>query len=136
MNKHWCVGCSPENCPGCVTSAEHDAAVPAPAQPAEMATVTECEACFTPDVCQLRGTCDHYSAERLRVTKAAPVPPAQAVPLTEEQMLACVRSVGVPVPMGLTRDRGPYDVTEPTWFLTQLVRAIERAHGINGDKHA
>ena len=39
-----------------------------PAQP--VATVTECEACFTPDVCQLRGTCDHYSAERLRVAAA------------------------------------------------------------------
>lgn len=35
-----------------------------------VASVTECEACFTPDVCQLRGTCDHYAAERLRV--AAP----------------------------------------------------------------
>ena len=37
-----------------------------------VATVTECEACFTPDVCQLRGTCDHYSAERLRIAKATP----------------------------------------------------------------
>lgn len=36
--------------------------------------MTECEACFTPDVCQLRGKCDHYSAEWLRV--AAPPPPA------------------------------------------------------------
>ena len=32
-----------------------------------VATVTECEACFTPDVCRLRGTCDHYSAQKLRV---------------------------------------------------------------------
>ena len=37
-----------------------------------VATVTECEACFTPDVCQLRGTCDHYSAERLRIAKGRP----------------------------------------------------------------
>lgn len=36
---------------------------------ATVAHVSECEACFTPDVCQLRGTCDHYSAERLRVAK-------------------------------------------------------------------
>ena len=36
---------------------------------APVAHVSECEACFTPDVCQLRGTCDHYSAERLRVAK-------------------------------------------------------------------
>jgi hypothetical protein len=55
---------------------------------------------------------------------------APRVPLTDEQMLACVRSVGAPAPMGLMRDRGAYEVTEPTWFLTQLVRAIERAHGI------
>lgn len=56
--------------------------------------------------------------------------PAQREPLSDAQVLACVRSVGVPAPMGLTRDRGPYEVTEPTWFLTELVRAIERAHGI------
>lgn len=36
-----------------------------------VATVTECEACFTPDVCQLRGTCDHYRAELLRVAARA-----------------------------------------------------------------
>ena len=46
------------------------------AQP--VAVVTECEACFTPDVCQLRGTCDYYSAEWLRVAPppAAPEPEA------------------------------------------------------------
>ena len=59
----------------------------------------------------------------------APEPVAR-VPLTEKQMLDCVRSVGTPAPMGLTRDRGPYEVTEPTWFLIQLVRSVERAHGI------
>ena len=63
---------------------------------------------------------------------AAPVvrPQVRApAPLTEADMLDCVRSVGVPAPMGLTRDRGPYEVTEPTWFLVQLVRAIERKIG-------
>ena len=35
-----------------------------------VATVTECEACFTPDVCQLRGTCDYYTASQMRI--AAP----------------------------------------------------------------
>ncbi len=34
------------------------------AQP--VTTITECEACFTPDVCRLRGKCDHHSAEQLR----------------------------------------------------------------------
>jgi len=44
---------------------------PVPAAQAEQpATITECEACFTPDVCQLRGKCDHYAAERIRVQKA------------------------------------------------------------------
>jgi len=42
-------------------------AVPVPAVP--VASVTECEACFTPDACQLRGKCDHYAAEQLRVAK-------------------------------------------------------------------
>ena len=57
-------------------------------------------------------------------------PKAEAQPLTDEQILACVRSVGLPQPMGLTRDRGPYEVTEPSYFLQLLVRAIEAAHGI------
>ena len=59
----------------------------------------------------------------------APEPVAR-VPLTEKQMLDCVCSVGTPAPMGLTRDRGPYEVAEPQWFLIQLVRSVERAHGI------
>lgn len=42
-----------------------------PAPERAIATVTECEACFTPDVCQLRGTCDHYRAELLRVAACA-----------------------------------------------------------------
>ena len=52
------------------------------------------------------------------------------MPLTEEQILACVQSIGLPKPMGLTVDRGPYEVTEPSYYLQLLVRAIERAHGI------
>ena len=50
------------------------------AQP--VAVVTECEACFTPDVCQLRGTCDYYSAEWLRVAPppAAPEPSEAELP--------------------------------------------------------
>lgn len=60
---------------------------------------------------------------------SAPQPARE--PLTDEQMLACVRSIGLIAPMGLMRDRGPYEVTEPTWFLKQLVRAIEAAHGIH-----
>jgi hypothetical protein len=47
--------------------------------------------------------------------------------LTDEQILACVRSVLLPRPRGLTRDVGPYEVTEPTHYLRTLVRAIESA---------
>lgn len=55
-------------------------AAPPPAAPQPeaqpVAVVTECEACFTPDVCQLRGKCDHYSTDWLRVAPppAAPEP--------------------------------------------------------------
>lgn len=45
-------------------------AQPEPAAPT-VACITECEACFTPDACQLRGKCDHYTAEQLRVCKSA-----------------------------------------------------------------
>lgn len=68
--------------------------------------------------------------DELEAVRRAALSAAPRVPLTDEQVLACVRSVGAPAPMGLMRDRGAYEVTEPTWFLTQLVRAIERAHGI------
>lgn len=71
-------------------------------------------ACFTAD--QMRAYVD---ADR-----------AQRAPLTDEQMLQCLRSIGLPIPMGLTRDVGPYEVTKPTYFLELFVRAIERAHGI------
>ena len=51
-----------------------------------VAVISECEACFTPDVCQLRGKCDYYAADRLRVA-AAPTPPAEAVSAQREAML-------------------------------------------------
>lgn len=54
-----------------------------------VAVVTECEACFTPDVCQLRGTCDHYRAELLRV--AARVPPAGCHECAWGKVLGCYR---------------------------------------------
>jgi len=52
------------------------------------------------------------------------------VPLTDEQILAAIRTIGIPRPMGLVRDRGPYEVAEPTYYLQLLVRVIEAAHGI------
>ena len=78
-------------------------AAPPVAEP--VATITECEACFTPDVCRLRGTCDYYDAKKVRVVALAtdeeladcgllseleppPAQPAQRaepVPLTDEQ---------------------------------------------------
>ena len=59
-------------------------------------------------------------------------PAAVPQPLKDEQILECVRSIGLPKPMGLTRDVGPYEVTEPSYYLQLLVRAIEAAHGITG----
>lgn len=53
-----------------VRDLEARATPPTPAQP-PVAVVTECEACFTPDVCQLRGKCDHYSTDWLRVAPPA-----------------------------------------------------------------
>ena len=76
-----------------------------------VASVTECEACFTPDVCQLRGTCDHYAAERLRVAA-----PPQREPLTEEEIDE----------LAMDEDGLPNSHLE-------FARAIERAHGIGGD---
>jgi hypothetical protein len=64
--------------------AQHCAAQPAVA----VATVTECEACFTPDACQLRGKCDHYAAEQLRVQKpAASGEPADLDPMHLSRIL-------------------------------------------------
>lgn len=57
-------------------------AAPPPAAPQPeaqpVAVVTECEACFTPDVCQLRGKCDHYSTDWLRVAPPPAAPQAEA----------------------------------------------------------
>lgn len=71
------------------------------AQQAEaVATVTECEACFTPDVCQLRGTCDYYTASQMRIA----APPQQAEPVLqtcnfrwdgEVQVQQCTRAHGI-----------------------------------------
>lgn len=56
------------------------------AQP--VAVVTECEACFTPDVCQLRGKCDHYSTDWLRVA-----PPPSAPAPSEAEVAAAMASL-------------------------------------------
>ena len=62
--------------------------------------------------------------------------PVERVTLSDEQVLACIRSAQVgPVPMGMTRERGPYDVTEPTYFAQRFARAViaeyERLNGIS-----
>lgn len=44
----------------------------------DVATVSECEACFTPDACRLRGTCDHYAASKLRIAAAPSAPASDA----------------------------------------------------------
>ncbi len=67
--------------------------------------------------------------------------PVERVTLTDEQILACIRSAQAgPVPMGMTRERGPYDVTEPTHFAQCFARAViaeyERANGIGKGERA
>lgn len=92
------------------------------AQPAvsgePVAHVSECEACFTPDACQLRGTCDHYAAEKLRIA-AAPQPAPARVPLTDEQLWQSDEI------MSLNADFG-----WPMETIVMFCRVIEAAHGI------
>ena len=82
-----------------------------------VAHVSECEACFTPDACQLRGTCDHYAAEKLRIA-AAPHPAPARVPLTDEQIMDIVDKERARVLMNEAR------------VAYRVARAIEAAHGI------
>lgn len=56
--------------------------------------------------------------------RALNVARANVPPMTDEDILQCVRSVGLPIPMGLIRERGPYDVSEPTYFSRRFVAAI------------
>lgn len=56
--------------------------------------------------------------------RALNVARANVPPMTDEDILKCVRSVGTPIPMGLIRDRGPYEVSEPTYFSRRFVEAI------------
>ena len=85
-----------------------------------VAAVTECEACFTPDVCQLRGKCDHYAASQLRVTKQAH-PPQQRTPLTDYEIDR------------FWMNRPDLHDGELLPQLRDFAHAIERAHGITGE---
>lgn len=53
-------------------------------------------------------------------------------PLTEAQILAAIQSCGVALHgrVSMTFESGPYDIDTPTVVATQLVRAIEAAHGL------
>ena len=112
-----------------------------------VASVTECEACFTPDVCQLRGTCDHYAAERLRVAA-----PPQREPYDQTALGLCNacgwKAVGPDGCLNCAPQREREPLThDQVWnndiimgcnaaggrsmdALMKFVRAIERAHGI------
>lgn len=69
-----------------------------------------------------------HRVESLFLRAAAPV--AQPLTLTDEQLIACIRGAAAgSVPMGLLRDVGPYEVTEPTWFARSLANAILKAAG-------
>ena len=54
---------------------------------------------------------------------------APQAPLTDEQMLKCLRSITKANELRLARDVGPYEVTEPTQDFRDLVQAV-RAAGV------
>ena len=79
----------------------HDMIAAAPA----VACVTECEACFTPDACQLRGKCDHYSAEQLRIAKnAAPSVAPEPVEMRPYNPTEAMRWAAKHIDPALTHD--------------------------------
>ena len=84
------------------------AALAAQAEP--VATITECEACFTPDACQLRGKCDHYSAQQLRVAAQ----PQQAT--GEAAVLAKVQRDPVAWTLQSVLDAKKTTNLAPLWF--------------------
>jgi hypothetical protein len=52
-------------------------------------------------------------------------------PLTEEQIVACITEAGCHGgAMRMSYGSGPYEITRPTINAIELVRAVERAHGI------
>ena len=57
-------------------------------------------------------------------------PPQQRKPLTERQIVSALADAGCCGTVKLTYDSGPYEVTCATAAAIDLVRAIERAHGI------
>lgn len=85
-----------------------DRPVGRPVEQRAVAVVTECEACFTPDVCQLRGTCDHYRAELLRIA-ARECPPQEPNPyahlLTTEALWGLYVEDGEPPNVEVTGPR-------------------------------
>ena len=60
----------------------------------------------------------------------------KAVPLTDEQLLQAIASLGVEGQgrVALTYKAGPGDIEQPTVVAMLLARAIERAHGIGEAK--
>lgn len=92
-------------------------------------TIKELVARHPGEVQRLYELVRHWSGEARRLDDAlAAATAAQPATLTDEQLIACIRSAAAgSVPMGLLRDRGPYEVTEPTWFARNLADAIVKA---------
>lgn len=59
-----------------------------------------------------------------------------AQPLTDAALLKIAREEAGGTVIKLTRDVGPYEVTEPTHVYRLIARAIERAHGIGAQVSA
>jgi len=52
-------------------------------------------------------------------------------PLTEAQIVKCIAEAGCHGgAMRMSYESGPYEITRPTINAVEMVRAVERAHGI------
>lgn len=69
--------------------------------------------------------------EALAAYRAGQPPASDRVPLTEEQLVHCLNQSSCVGTVKMSFDSGPYEITRPSINADRLLRAIERAHGIN-----
>lgn len=74
-----------------------------------------------------------YTEPDRRPLYAAP-PAPQRQPLTESRIVACLVEAGCLGTVRMSYDSGPYEITRTSINADKFARAVERAHGIGGDK--
>lgn len=74
------------------------------------------------------------SREAYTWSKALEAALAQRVPLTEDQLMACLVESECVGTVRMSHESGPYDITRPSIKAVRLARAIEAAHGIPAPK--